>query len=472
MPAQSINRGFLTSESIISPILRASNDNPSHRQQVVDSYSNNLAVTERCDLMLDLKFQWLIKLCWILSILLLMMFCTSYYLCISLCKARSKHKRQLRNKRNSFKYQASALKANENNKQFIYPQANDSENFSWSEATTTTTTSAGMENLVKLREDNSILAKTQHHQQLLMPNHHLRVPIGPVQPQPQPQPQQQQLDETNRQQLVLGRSILGESFGSQNCKIDSAQRIKRRRSIGSSVVAPSDHILRSTSKNYNSSQHNQSQHQTALANRDIQTDRGKQLSSSQRAKSKSQTTIHYEQRQDPFETVPFSYLNNGYFSDSNTSPHPTQQRSPPPRSYSMNNQALISPAEVYGIDNQNQLNSYQAAQAPIAECLETRQSQLQHESADHLVSDQSNRAEVMRIQRWPNLNCCPPPQTEALTQQQLNSQFDPQNSRQLINLIQHKHRQQMAQANRTANLLANKQQQQRQNIPIQTRSWR
>lgn len=395
-----------------------------------------------------------------------MMFCTSYYLCISLCKVRSKHKKQLKDTRNSFKHQSSAIKGTVSNKNIIYPPGNDSENFSWSDAATTTTTSARVENLDKIREDNSILAKTQHHQQLLMPNHRVIMPTGPA---------KQQQNEFGHQQLVLGRSVVAENFGTQkNCKIDNSQRIKRRRSIGSAVTIPPNYNLRNVNNNnnnYHPSQQNQNQ--SVLARHDIQTNFGRQLSAGQRAKSKSQTTIHYEQRQDPFETVPFSYLNNGYLSDSNTSPHPTQ-RPPPPQSYQLNDQNLLSPTEAYGVNDHSQLASYQAtAQVPMTECLNTHQSQLQYDSSDRL-SNQSNRQEVMRLQRWPNFksNHCPPPQTGALSQQQqqqLDSQFDPQNSRQLIDLIQQKHRQQMAQANRTANFLAT---QQRQNIPAQTRSWR
>lgn len=306
------------------------------------------------------------------------------------------------------------------------------------------------EELNKIRDDNSYLAK--QHQQLMLANLLIKAPkldeqleantTGCFEHHPQ-------------QHLLLGRS--GEQFANQSGNTNNnlvmslsgnthrrhplqTSRIKRRRSIGSSTAVPIELQTRSELQ------------EGCLI--------GAKLDANQRAKSRSQTTIHYDQRQDPFETVPFSYLNSGYLSDS---PAATSQRlyksspSGATNSYgatqNMDNMTYITNSECQPVESQGIRPSMVA----------------------------SVRPGIIRPQhRWSNIKptYVPPPQAEVIQlsshtnqspQQQLSSQFDPQNSRQLIDLIQQKHRQQIAQANRTAATIQELQRQpnlnqQRQNV--------
>lgn len=384
------SRGISASESIVAPVLRPNEPPPSGSSgRSVELATNGWTTTERCDYLLDLKFQWLAKICWALVILLMAMFCTSYCLCLALNKNKSgKSKQPVSANRRASRSRPSSSSTRE----ILYPTQSSLNLSGESHLSAPSSWSAGAQvaeaELNKIRDDNVYLG--EQHQELMLADllaKSAQTIDRKQQHRPQVEPQQI---------MVLGRSAAPfNTLTNQNHNEPLEVRVKRRRSIGSSmaVAAPFE------------------------SQRNIQQasdwHRGGKLDASQRAKSRSQTTIHYEQGQDPFKAVPFSYLNNGYISDGAASQ----------RVYLGSGSGAV---DVYGITPQ----SHQVA---------------------------------MDAQQF----AMPTPKSQA---PQLSSQFDPQNSRQLIDLIQHKHRQQMAQADQTAAIM---QEVQRRPPPVvQPRSWR
>lgn len=180
-------------------------------------------------------------------------------------------------------------------------------------------------------------------------------------------------------------------------------------------------------------------------------------------KSKSQTTIYYEQGQDPFKAIPFN--SGGHVAD-----------------YPSDNQSIRLPRKHYtdqGPNIQPRLYSYMDGQQPPpndGDFIHNQQAGTQrlwsdfepqslpvltnkYQANDLFVPNESE--DRCRQQMWPtesitaekpslSLGNHPPNQQEQHNRLSA-SQFDPQShSRQLIDLIQHKHREQMAQASRTA----------------------
>lgn len=393
-------KGFLSSESIVSPVVRASNVGMNHDTNKLLAPDPYQLTNDKCDMMLDLKFQWLLKLSWILSILLILMFCTVFYLCLALGTKTSKSSRATSSSRSSKARdkRKSTRTINNPSKQVLPDQTASSWSSLTAPTSTTTTTTTNnninQDELIKIRENNSFLAQ-QNHQHMMLANY-----LAKNGYKQQEQHQMSDFDQPQQQSLVLGRSMVS-SFN-DSCP-NKQQQVRRRRSIGSSV-APN---IAQTNKQASSSKLNQNQ----------------------KSKSKSQTTIHYAQNQDPFTTIPFSYINSGYYSDGPDSQKFCQEH------FAQNQGSYL---------NNNQLNY------PIDESIS-----LPPENGQANLASANNNSISYRQQdlvdqhgRWEKQDLSTSNQIEQ--QQPLNSQFDPQNSRQLINLIQHKHWQQIEQANRTA----------------------
>lgn len=151
-----------------------------------------------------------------------------------------------------------------------------------------------------------------------------------------------------------------------------------------------------------------------------------QLKQDQRVKSKSQTTIHYEQSQDPFKAVPFNYLGSGNLSMNN----PQQQQ------HLRQHQQVVVMAP--------QMNGYP-----------TVMNGNEQFEANQLVPNSAGWRPANNQQVNNQMY-----QQQPQQQQLIDSQFDPQNSRQLIDLIQQKHHQQLASASQTVASLEHQQQSQ------------
>lgn len=398
--------GFLASESILSPVIKSAeqSSNKSGRNRLSQELIQHSGwPSERCDSILDLKFQWLVRLCYILSILLLLSFCALLYLCYTCSRSR-------RNQRAaSARTDLGAGKSTKDSKKNLY-LSKQAENMSWSAATATTLTDASNPSsaesagagLDHLRQHDAYLLKQHQH---IMANLMLAQTNTGNNQQAALESQHQQVDVP-----VLGRSV-GTFVGSglQRRQLEAA-RIRRCRSIGSTMS------------------------RVQFSSDD---DRHKK----QREKSLSQTTIHYEQGQDPFKAVPFNYLtNNGYQSDSTTS---------------ISRLYTGSDAQSQYHDQTNQIAASSGdADLPLKSQLAVPSSETMSHSLPPEVQMIANNRQHQKPRWQTNIV---PSQTQMINKfaghqpqlDQVCSQFDPQNSRQLIDLIQQKHRQQIAQANRT-----------------------
>lgn len=424
------------------------------------------------------------------------MLCVSFYLCLTLNKRSSLERdrskllsnKKVKNNNNNKSGPSKSINANKANKQTSYANSN-SENLSWSTLTGLNTS----DELNKIREDNSYLA--QQNQQLMLANllaSSNKNPLATTNPANlntlvetnNPNNSRQyhsnnnnNIDPTHHQQtatanvttansntnrptgnLILGRSV-DPSFGGtqrirsshQNSSSDNNNNnnfscIKRRRSIGSSA-AP---ILMQEQQWASNGRYRGS-----LAPQQSVDDHRYCFDNINRAKSRSQTTIHYDQNQDPFKTIPFNYLNAGYLSDGTTSR----------RVYLTNNNDFIqqqtsSDDDQIMLDRQDYLiyqRNEQQKQHPdesMSHSLPPENMHLQYQN-----NNQRQQFQDSHSKRWYNFNG---PSNQIMQndinnnmtqsrQKLVSSQFDPQqNSHQLIDLIQQKHRQQIEQANRTA----------------------
>jgi len=375
------SRGFVASESILSPISKPSNESLAAKL----AETTNSWLGERCDFMLELKFDWLLKLCWILAGLLLLTFLVAFYLCLNLNKSQAQRRQPQR--------EDSTNKSTRSSKKILYSHSDPAEKSSWS---------AEMQAGEELNDDIGQDGTTKQHQQMLFTN---------VVPEDF---STREANISKQEQSLRGRSI--ESFG-RSQRREMQALVKRRRSIGSANLATLPHEFQQRSS-----------HQNHV---------GGKLDAGQKLKSRSQTTIYYEQGQDPFKTMPFSYINNGYMSDSTLSQHV----------YLGANSGAV---DVYGIAPQPQQFTnlrHQSFQSPQNNTI------CQSIPLDNQFSAPQQlalRQDISRQPRWSNLKSnlvAPPLNTDSNNNQsrkQPSSQFDPQNSRQLIDLIQHKHRQQIA----------------------------
>lgn len=534
LQSQAPNRNpFVASESILSSSSMALRNNNNLPDKSISNNNNNnsraitltevrpvnhLWPTEKCDTMLDMKFQWLVKLCWVLSTLLGVILCAILYMCLNLSQ-RSKssrsnnttgdNKRTSSNRTNIGKLNSQRNKTLDGNhsnlmgstkiNQVIYSPPIQTENITWEGAQTSLNNpnENHHHHLVnQMRDDNNNIYLAKQQQQQLMFANSLNLI-----------PNQHQ----SSHYLVLGRSAeLANGFGSGSghpVKQPLAARVKRRRSIGSSM-APG-YRGQNDSSDKSASYHLNGTGTTATTN-SMQAARF--LLASQRAKSRSQTTIYYDQGQDPFQTIPFNNYSHG---SNNANHHSNYQTSDSENSNRVYLASEFAGTEVYGMPT-----AAATARTPLESRLQTfainqntdelsvTHSMPQEEVAHMVIptsgannhsppsnttgtnnsrQDMSRKQQGLRTSHLKGSSFIAPPQVETIQvqaarkpisqpqQQQPISQFDPQNSRQLIDLIQHKHRQQMEEANLTAaNLqtsemfLEIQRQRQQQNAPQNT----
>lgn len=452
-------KGFVASDSILAPVFRSGIQDKLTPLNQISGMSSS-ATSDRCDAMVDLKFQWLVKLCWILISLVALMFCISFYLCIasdssgrsSSKKSRSHGVKHLR----SEKHQGAARKSTP-------PSTTQSQSSDQSAATTTylpksqmsaadatesldNTTDGGwnsssmalteqqqqqQQEMDQLRENNHFLANKQH----MLLNDFLAAKNA--------------IEEYEQQQQ--SRSILGRSEDTFGRRHQLGSQILRRRSIGGSAALLSQACMQDT----------ETLPATTTAGHHQRSDQvGGRLDPKHKLKSKSQTTIYYEQGQDPFKAIPFgAYLGAGYLSSDDQQKHYHTDATPetvprqPRSTYTfMGDQHSADPTN-FTSHNNHQANTHWSTnfEPQSLPMLNNNQQQFQ----DTFVLD-NPRLTNHQPQLWTGGDDTPMPvasqQPESRQSHQLStSQFDPQShSRQLIDLIQQKHREQMSQANRTA----------------------
>lgn len=299
---------------------------------------------------------------------------------------------------------------------YVVPSRARSDSLSWTATSGSNGDAVDETRLIDAaRDDNSYMVK-QQHQRLLLANS-LAAHEQDQDFVSRQQLQQQQncltLDNNHRiiHQPVIGRSA-----------IDQLERMKRRRSIGSSMV-----LARQSSVN-------------KPAGKTLPSSNNVHFDDRQRAKSRSQTTIYYGQSQDPFRAVPFNSNQSstnltGYLSDGTSMVNPTQQRS---------TRAVRAPpfiTEIYpDYDNRQDRHHPSHPSNTI--------------NTVYLDADRGNRWSLTNEHR--NAPPPPPSRTHLLPSHHAvggiksTCQFDPRNStQQLSDLIQKKHQQHIEQANIT-----------------------
>lgn len=254
-------RNFITSESVVSPVLRPASVDPTK------TLSDPLAswVTQRCDAMLDLKFQWLARLCWLLCAILIATICVIVYLCTRLYRKSKQLQRQASSKSRSLSRSLGSHSMRSTIRSHRAQQMSDTDDM-----------------LSKVYENNSYLA--EQNKQLILANHLLSSNHGANVAFAQSDANARSMAAP----VVMGRKAGGYessfSTGQTSQGVSRQQldpRMIGRRSIGSSmaVLVP----------RFDSVKHE------------------RLLDPNQRMKSRSQTTIHYDQNQDPFKAISFSY---------------------------------------------------------------------------------------------------------------------------------------------------------------------
>lgn len=314
---------------------------------------------------------------------------------------------------------------------YVVPSVTQSESMSWTATSGSNSDTVEEKHLIdSMRDDNSYLVK-QQHQRLLLAN-------GLIAPENHEidlvRQQQQQLNgQKGIENLPMISSAHQPVFG--RSAINQLERMKRRRSIGSSMVLARKSAMDKTVGKASTSSNNV------------------HFDERQRAKSRSQTTIYYGQSQDPFKAIPFCSNQSGYLSDGANINAGAQRSVAAPtiqavydtdsNSYSQGNRHhIVYPSNTIGAACLIKHNNRWA-------------SNRLHEGAPKPPPPPPTRAHLMSAQ----------PTQHAEAHQKLHpsshgahltSQFDPRhNSRQLSDLIQQKHQQHMEQASLTKASLQN-----------------
>lgn len=379
-------------------------------RQISDSGWSILSEVQNCDLLLDMKFKWMSRLCLILMALTTLLLVIVACLCLAM---RSKR----RSSRRAAKLHLTDGHFSPQTERYVPWRDTRSNN-----STDSITSEHATSNSTYISHDRSQQRSAISHQAFLFGQQSKgSSPIiqanGPI---------------MGRSMDTFGR---GKKMVTSRGQTNESSLVSRRRSIGSSTRQANETIERSyqapTEELFNSAN----------------------LSEGGRAKSRSQVTIHYEQSQDPFKANPFNGLMNaGYMSDGAAIPHV---------------QTAVDPYEVLAARNieggftlikrpqtDSEPNEFQILgqiKAPV-----TGQASLTHIS---LAGDHGE---------WPQ-------RVSSTTNQNATSQFDPQNSRQLIDLLQKKHRTQLAQANLTASAIQHDDlvnESQSRNSKMFDRNWR
>lgn len=384
----------------------------------------NLCDTSSPTLQYSSRLQWLVKLCIVLGVLFLMALSAALYLCFVLNKSKRDRgiKQRMLAKQNGIDLTSDPARPVSDS--YVIPSATQSESMSWTATSGSNGDGVEEKHLIDtMRDDNSYLIK-QQHQRLLMANGL----IGSEDQELEFSRQQQQANVENQrmlpcnQQLVFGRSA-----------IDQLERMKRRRSIGSSMVLARKSVMDKHGGKISNSSNNV------------------HFDDKQRAKSRSQTTIYYGQSQDPFKAIPFCNTQSGYLSDG-ASINASAQRS-------TRNVAPSVMPELYNTDynthsQRNQHHLAYPSNTISTACMVKHNNRwaLKHHDNSvpmpppppppptraHLLPSSSQHVESHRKLHMNSPNT------------HLISQFDPRhNSRQLSDLIQQKHQQHIEQANMT-----------------------
>lgn len=393
---QSAFRGLIASESIANPSLRTSEIN-----NTLVNQSNGLS--QRCDLQTCARFQWLLKLSWVLSALLLITFFSTLYLCLALGNSRRAEKR-----RGSSEQQI--------NHRVIYPHQ-ECHNSVWSfnnEGSNSNSISINTnDDSARIRDDSSYLI--EQHQQLMLNSLN---------------PSQAPSRKNGNSHLIMGRSA--ETGFVPLIDVDRCQqqvKVKRRRSIGDSMrqagstTLPGQPNRRSTTSS--------------------------KLYTNLKAKSRSQTTIYYDQGQDPFKAIPFNRISTGHL------PGGARPQQISDSAISASTLNTLAPIDINGNYNYapiSNLNDEPGAHSLPPE-IDMNQI-LQASSFNELASRPDIMQQLQRYTATKPTYMAPAAQKVRQPlqprQAEQSSEFDPQNSRQLLDLIHQKHQQQIAQANRTA----------------------
>lgn len=391
----SFRSNMMTSESSLFPRFRSIAQDQleplgtgTARQVADSSWPNESRV---CDSMLDLKFKWLWRLCWILASLTSLMFIMVLYLCLVI--RRKRHK--------------SDSGSNFRGPHSHFVQANE-RYLPWHESRSSKSTSSGSDQATT--NSSCIVAGSQlnYEQQQQQQQQHFH--FG------QHRPVESLIDQSAPQGPVIGRSM--DTFGRAK-KVpargptNEPSLIRRRRSIGSSMQ-----------QNTGASDLNYQQAKISRQNQ-------RKLDDSTRERSRSQVTIHYDQSQDPFKTNPFGgFINSGYMSDG-AAVHQSA------------NENTLDAYEVL-TGSRHEPMSYSIVKRPPSPAQMDHSDRLHHSTPMGSISGQ--QPVLARPNEWSNRHNFSPVEQPAIS----GSQFDPKNSRQLIDLIQQKHRNQLAQATLTA----------------------
>lgn len=262
-------RNFIASESIVSPVLRpASSSDPAKLTDPISSW-----VSQRCDAMLDMKFSWMVRLCWLLTALLIVTICVIIYLSYQLYQRAASLDRQLSKRRTLARASGNQSLRSTVRSHRTAPNRDNNNSL-----------------LTKVYENNSFLA--EQNKQLILANQFLS--------NNQTSGFSQQAQAELQQPIAIpGPVVVGRSSGYESSfstghmarRHQVEAQLKGRRSIGSSMAMLVPPGLADPTK------------------------RDRYLGASQRLKSRSQNTIHYDQDQDPFKAISFNYQdtnnNNG-----------------------------------------------------------------------------------------------------------------------------------------------------------------
>lgn len=401
------------SESIVTPRLFKPKEEASAQEASSAALQQQLhgpLKSVACDRALTVKLHWLVRICIILGFLLVALAIVAGYLC---CQVRDNKRQEVKancDEATSSSQQASKPSPQQRaetkmvEQQTHWPVDSQDEHAGYllqQQQQQLIDNRKAQQHYINQQQQQQQQQLQQYHQQIQQQQQYFPVETETIQTDPT-EPSTFAISNRAMPQIppvVVGRSL--ETFGrlQRRPTKPSADHIVRRcRSIGGSSLVPQILDMQ------------QQQQQQPMAANQPQAARlatSDRFDSDLRAKSRSQTTIFYEQGQDPFKTVPFSYTRSGYISANE-------------QARDLNNNSSDS------------ISNY-----------------------DLLVGHQMRPPHEEYGRREQRLSCGLLPMHHQVGLQTLNSyavtsQFDPQASRQLADMIQQKHRRQVEQAGLTA----------------------
>lgn len=519
---------------------------PSHQLGALDSApssSSPKSFGPDCDPQLEVKFQWLARLCLILCLLTTVMFLVSFFLWLQLrrrkCQAkitndqqaptksrttdykssRSRQQRQKafmsiknKNKKPQLDRKSSILAPDLHNQTVVsnwYEQPLRSHDSSATSTDDGATTNSSY--IVISNQGTGDLAPQSHHNDDSNGafQHSGCQPTGQVQLSSAARSLETFGRQSSTQTLSRGREKPGAREAAKNptatMSASNSSLVKRRRSIGAAMggeLSLGAQQQRAADMLTLVNEQNHQGQMISFRNHHSGTNRSagtiNYMDANGRAKSRSQVTIHYEQKQDPFKAIAFASLGaqfepahvaytRGINDNSSCRGEGGEAKCPPPTGPKPTDNLASEHKAARRVGARVLANDCQRSVASQHQSFnmnyETPDSEQQEPGVVHLV--QATPLDWLQnpifyttttaqnpINNKPKLE----QQQMHLLEQQLigsssgaTSQFDPQNSRKLVDLIQQKHQSQLSHANLTASnlqqqseLLAELQQQQQQ----------